>query len=89
MALFPNLVALAMIAPFGLAATAQPPQRDREAQLLRTPESVHEEHAEIHGALERASRESGELGRTARELERVLGPHFRREEEIATPPLAL
>jgi hypothetical protein len=69
-------------------ASAGPPAPERPA-LLRTPEAIHEEHAEIHAALERATHEPGQLGAAARGLAAVLDPHFRREEEIATPPLGL
>ncbi len=57
--------------------------------MLRTPESIHHEHAELHETLGRAASEAGALGETARKLEAALAPHFRREEEIATPPLGL
>lgn len=57
--------------------------------MLRTPDSIRHEHAELHEVLALATRESGELGETARALEEALAPHFRREEEIATPPLGL
>jgi hypothetical protein len=57
--------------------------------MLKTPQSIAAEHRELHEALERASKESGPLGAAARELEAALAPHFRREEEIATPPLGL
>lgn len=56
---------------------------------LQTPASIHEEHAEIHATLERATHEPGELGASAQALAALLDPHFRREEEIATPPLSL
>lgn len=55
--------------------------------MLSTPQSVATEHRELHQM--RASREAGRLGTAARELDEVLLPHFRREEEIATPPLGL
>ena len=57
--------------------------------MLTTPPSIATEHRELHKTLERASKESGALGAAARELEAALAPHFRREEEIATPPLGL
>ena len=57
--------------------------------MIATPQSIAAEHRELHETLERASRESGVLGAAARELEAALAPHFRREEEIATPPLGL
>lgn len=53
------------------------------------PESMRLEHAEIHEALERATKAPGRVGDAARELARILHPHFVREEEIALPPLAL
>ena len=54
---------------------------------IGTPKSIAAEHHELHEVLARASRESGRLGLAAQELEKALAPHFRREEEIATPPL--
>ena len=59
-------------APAGLAAPERP-------ALVRTPEAVHEEHLEIHAALERATHEPGQLGAAARGLAAVLDPHFQRE----------
>ena len=56
---------------------------------MQTPPSLAAEHRELHEVLARASKEGGELGRTAKELEKVLAPHFKREEEIGTPPLGL
>ena len=57
--------------------------------MIGTPQSIATEHRELHEVLARATKESGELGRTARELEKALAPHLKREEEIATPPLGL
>jgi len=56
---------------------------------MQTPHSLATEHRELHEVLARASKESGDLGRAAEELEKALAPHFKREEEIATPPLGL
>lgn len=56
---------------------------------IETPGSLAHEHHELHQILARASKERGELGRAATTLEKVLAPHFRREEQIATPPLGL
>jgi hypothetical protein len=85
------LTALAAITP--LAAAAKTPAGATAAPahstLLQTPEAIHDEHLEIHATLQRAIREPGRLGAAARELSAVLDPHFRREEEIATPPLGL
>ena len=92
MNLLGHLLALAILAPVASAGPGQAAgtaSADDERALLRTSASIHEEHQEIHAALERATREPGELGATARELAGLLDPHFRREEEIATPPLSL
>ena len=56
---------------------------------MQTPSSLAAEHRKLHDVLGSAAKEGGELGCTAEELEKALGPHFRREEEIATPPLGL
>ena len=56
---------------------------------MQTPHSLAAEHGKLHETLARASKEGGELGRAAGELEKALAPHFKREEEVATPPLGL
>ena len=53
------------------------------------PASIRAEHAEIHGELVAATKLAGKTGEAARNLARVLDPHFQREEQIALPPLAL
>lgn len=53
------------------------------------PKSVQEEHEEIHAALMKATKAPGKTGAAAKELAKVLHPHFQREEEIALPPLGL
>lgn len=80
------LTALAAIAPLAAAAEAPMPPH---STFLQTPEAIHDEHLEIHATLQRAVQEPGPLGAAAKELSAVLDPHFRREEEIATPPLGL
>jgi hypothetical protein len=57
--------------------------------MLQTPQSIALEHRELHETLARASSEGGEIGAAAQELDRALAPHFKREEEIASPPLGL
>lgn len=69
---------------------AQPREHHASAAAaLQTPASIRHEHEEIQRTLAEAAGEAGELGESARKLQAVLLPHFRREEEIATPPLAL
>lgn len=71
------------------SAHAQHHPQEAETGLLTTPASIETEHAELHETLERAMKEPGALGAAARALEAALAPHFRREEEIATPTLGL
>ena len=59
------------------------------ATEIEIPESMRVEHREIHAALVRATEAPGRVGDAARELARILHPHFVREEEIALPPLGL
>lgn len=56
---------------------------------LTIPKSVKAEHDEIHAMLVEATKASGRVGVAARELAKVLHPHFVREEQIALPPLGL
>lgn len=94
------LLALAFVVPVVACApqgregqqeqsSTQPDAPSSAAISLQTPAALREEHQEIHAVLERATTEPGELGAAAQELGSVLDPHFRREEEIATPPLGL
>jgi len=56
---------------------------------IRIPESMQAEHSEIHSELVRATSLPGQTGVAARALAAVLDPHFKREEQIALPPLGL
>lgn len=53
------------------------------------PKPLKSEHEELHSTLLRATREAGALGAAARLVERLMKPHFEKEEEFALPPLAL
>jgi hypothetical protein len=68
-------------------------QHAGEAQMqssqIRIPESMQAEHTEIHSELVRATSLPGQTGVAARALAAVLDPHFKREEQIALPPLGL
>jgi hypothetical protein len=83
-------MAIALLAPG--PTVAQTPRQAHPAPpraQFTTPESIHHEHRELHETLVRATREPGDLGVAAKALAAVLDPHFKREEEIATPPLSL
>ena len=56
---------------------------------LQIPKSVKTEHEEIHATLIEATKAPGRVGAAAKELAKVLHPHFVREEQIALPPLGL
>jgi iron-sulfur cluster repair protein YtfE (RIC family) len=60
-----------------------------ESAQLEIPKSMQAEHQHIHSALVAATRAEGPVGAAARELAQVLEPHFKREEQIALPPLGL
>lgn len=53
------------------------------------PKPLQIEHEELHANLVKATREPGAVGEAAREVARILHPHFVREEEFALPPLGL
>ncbi len=53
------------------------------------PAPLQAEHEELHARLVKATQEPGAIGAAAREVARLLHPHFVREEEFALPPLAL
>lgn len=53
------------------------------------PEPLQQEHAALHDELHRATQAPGEVGEAARQLARLMHPHFVKEDEIALPPLGL
>lgn len=63
-------------------------QRSGDVQI-EVPESMRQEHEQIHHALIAATEHHGAVGEAARALAEVLHPHFIREEQIALPPLGL
>ena len=56
---------------------------------MKPPLSLRREHEELHADLARAGQRPGLLGQTAREVARIMHPHFLREDEYAMPPLSL
>ena len=53
------------------------------------PKPLQVEHDDLHQTLVKATQAPGAVGEAAREVARLLHPHFVREEEFALPPLAL
>ena len=56
---------------------------------FEVPKPLQAEHEELHATLVRATKEAGAVGEAAREVARLLHPHFVNEEDFALPPLAL
>jgi hypothetical protein len=56
---------------------------------MKAPLSLRREHEELHADLALAGQTAGLLGQTAREVARIMHPHFLREDEYAIPPLSL
>jgi len=54
---------------------------------LKIPPSLKHEHGEMRASLEIAEKAPGKSGEAAREVARLLLPHFKKEEEYALPPL--
>ena len=83
-------IALAGVALEPSIARAQDPQHAHAQQSpIGIPESMRAEHSEIHQALVRATKAKGRAGAPARDVAKLLDPHFAREEQIALPPLGL
>ena len=87
-AFLPCLVSIALACLVSPGLAQHTPSGDR-ADGTSIPESIREEHGEIHSALVEATKAPGQVGLAARELAGVLHPHFVREEQIALPPLGL
>lgn len=75
-----------VVTTFGTATDAA---QGGQKATIPIPQSLQVEHHAIHAALEAAVKAPGRTGAAARELAAVLGPHFKREDEIALPPLGL
>lgn len=58
-------------------------------KTFEIPSPLQAEHEELHARLAAAIRVPGAVADAAREVARLLHPHFVREEEFALPPLAL
>ena len=56
---------------------------------LDIPSPLKAEHEELHARLVKATQVPGEVGAAAREVARLLHPHFVKEEAFALPPLGV
>jgi hypothetical protein len=57
--------------------------------MMRIPDSLRLEHERLHAQLAAATREPGRTGEAARQVAKIMHPHFLREDEYAIPPLGL
>jgi hypothetical protein len=85
------LVGLSMMVllPGPAAAQSGHAQDETAAGKIPIPGSIQAEHKEIMATLTQATKASGRVGAAARQLAKMLQPHFEREEQIALPPLGL
>lgn len=70
----------------GLAVTAD---GAAQAQEHKVPSSVEAEHRELHQLLASVVQAGGKTAAAAKEVERLLQPHFVKEEQFALPPLGV
>jgi len=56
---------------------------------IQVPQALKAEHGELHAELVRATEAGGRTGEEAREVARLMHPHFADEEAFALPPLGL
>lgn len=56
---------------------------------FKTPDSMKQEHEELHNYLHKAMNEPNKTGDAARIVAKIMHSHFIKEEEYATPPLGL
>jgi len=54
---------------------------------MKIPPSLKHEHGEMRASLAIAVKAAGRSGEAAREVVRLINPHFTKEEEYALPPL--
>jgi len=71
-----------------VAAPAHTPIEDPVVKF-EIPEPLQVEHEQLRATLVRATREPGAVGEAAREVARLLHPHFVAEKEFALLPLGL
>lgn len=81
-----TLLALAALPAATRSAAAQQAVATGEPRI---PSALVEEHAQLDEELTRATRLDGPVGKAARELAKVLRPHFAREQQIALSELGL
>jgi hypothetical protein len=62
-------------------------ERTEGLSSMQIPSPVEAEHHELHQELAHATMSGGKTAQAARALDKVLSPHFAKEEKYALPPL--
>lgn len=57
--------------------------------IFKIPTALRQEHQELHRELDKALKSGGRITPAAKELARILHPHFEKEEAFVLPPLGL
>jgi hypothetical protein len=73
----------------GVGGQEPSPSTTSRVAVLETPFALRMEHKSLREELARAVSDRGAVGEAARDIERVLLPHLKREEELALRPLGL
>lgn len=72
------------------AAESEQSKPDREKTMeIKIPASLQAEHQELHEELVSLTKAGGKTAEAAEAVAKALHPHFRKEEELAMPPLGL
>jgi hypothetical protein len=71
------------------AAAAGEDRARGAAVRLTVPASIKHEHEELHVELRDAVAAGGKTGAAAETVEKLLRPHFEKEEQFALPPLSM
>lgn len=83
-------LALSLITPGGASAQApRPSSAHGNDQRSLIPSSIEAEHEKLHAHLGKILKSGGRTGTAAMQVEKLLQPHFVKEEEFALPPLGL
>lgn len=80
------LLAFAVLPAAIFSASQTPPPA---APALAAPAVVRAEHAALHAELQQLTQAGGRTGSAARNMAKVLDPHFAQENAYALPPLGI
>ena len=84
-----NRTAAAVLLLYSVMPEGAGAHEQRGAAPPPVPSSVEAEHKELHAELAKATRAGGRTGAAAQEVEKLLAPHFKKEEQFAMPALSL